>query len=380
MGGTINVFLIYAKEESALVLQLLHQLASLTKDHKISFWYDDPIDQKKEWSPQIVSRFEEADVHLILLNNSLLHSKFIEQVEFKWIIDKYKSGESQVIPIVLEKCPWDIDFESKDYSFNFKELNVLPKARKPLKSWNPIEKAVENCAVSINNQLLKIRKQRDIVPAIKSFKLNEERIGVQLVSNVKKRKNLLSGAAAAALLLFGIMFFSGNSAETKQEAPIQTENDITAVNVSNVDDETNNQIPEITTLSAAATISKPMLGDELNGGVIFEINDISKIGIISSMKDVGPMIWSDAIKIHEQLGEGWRLPTLDELKLMYTTIGQGNENRGQFEDALYWSATPYDDYQARLVRFSDGSTKYHYNSVGTHRKFLVRAVRDFSQD
>jgi hypothetical protein len=359
---------------------LLHQLASLTKDHKISFWYDDPIDQKKEWSPQIVSRFEEADVHLILLNNSLLHSKFIEQVEFKWIIDKYKSGESQVIPIVLEKCPWDIDFESKDYSFNFKELNVLPKARKPLKSWNPIEKAVENCAVSINNQLLKIRKQRDIVPAIKSFKLNEERIGVQLVSNVKKRKNLLSGAAAAALLVFGIMFFSGNSAETKQVAPIQTENDITAVNVSNIEDETNNQIPEITTLSAAATISKPMLGDELNGGVIFEINDISKIGIIASMKDVGPMIWSDAIKIHEQLGEGWRLPTLDELKLMYTTIGQGNENRGQFEDALYWSATPYDDYQARLVRFSDGSTKYHYNSVGTHRKFLVRAVRDFSQD
>jgi hypothetical protein len=73
------------------------------------------------------------------------------------------------------------------------------------------------------------------------------------------------------------------------------------------------------------------------------------------------------------------LPTFNELKLMYRTIGQGAANSGQFTDEFYWSATPYDDNQAQVVRFRDGNLSYHYNSKGTHRKFQVRAVRDFTR-
>jgi hypothetical protein len=61
---------------------------------------------------------------------------------------------------------------------------------------------------------------------------------------------------------------------------------------------------------------------------------------------------------------------------MYRTIGQGATNSGEFADALYWSATDYDEYQARLIRFSDGNTSYHYNKNAEHRKFKVRAIRD----
>ncbi|MDB4293544.1 DUF1566 domain-containing protein, partial [Maribacter sp.] len=95
--------------------------------------------------------------------------------------------------------------------------------------------------------------------------------------------------------------------------------------------------------------------------------------------DAGPMPWAEANAIQEQLGEGWRLPTLDELRLMYSTIGQGATNSAQFADELYWSATPYETYQARLLRFSDGNTSYHYNKGVANRKFLVRGVRDFSR-
>jgi hypothetical protein len=91
------------------------------------------------------------------------------------------------------------------------------------------------------------------------------------------------------------------------------------------------------------------------------------------------MSWQSAMKIDEQLGEGWRLPTFDELRIMHQTIGQGATNSGEFSGELYWSATAYDEYQARLVRFRDGNTSYHYNKNVEQRKFLVRAVRDFSQ-
>ena len=85
------------------------------------------------------------------------------------------------------------------------------------------------------------------------------------------------------------------------------------------------------------------------------------------------------MKIHEQLGEGWRLPTFDELETMYRTVGQGANNNAQFANGLYWSATDYDEYQARLLRFSDGNSSYHYNKGLEHRKYLVRAIRDFSR-
>ena len=64
---------------------------------------------------------------------------------------------------------------------------------------------------------------------------------------------------------------------------------------------------------------------------------------------------------------------------MQRTIGQGATNSGQFADELYWSATPYDTYQARLLRFRDGNASYHYNKAVADRKFYVRAVRDFSR-
>ena len=64
---------------------------------------------------------------------------------------------------------------------------------------------------------------------------------------------------------------------------------------------------------------------------------------------------------------------------MRQTIGQGASNSGQFAQELYWSATLYDDYQAQLLRFSDGNASYHYNMENEERSFMVRAVRDFSR-
>ena len=129
----------------------------------------------------------------------------------------------------------------------------------------------------------------------------------------------------------------------------------------------------------ATTPAKLSIGENYEGGIVFEIDASGKSGKMAHKADAGPMPWTDANNIHEQLGAGWRLPTFFELSKMYRTIGQGADNSGHFADELYWSATPYDDYQARLLRFRDGNTSYHYNKSIEHRKFLVRAVRDFGE-
>jgi hypothetical protein len=52
-------------------------------------------------------------------------------------------------------------------------------------------------------------------------------------------------------------------------------------------------------------------------------------------KDLGKMKWKDAIKACEDLGNGWRLPTKDELILLF----ENKDVTGDFGDRSYWSSS-----------------------------------------
>ena len=119
------------------------------------------------------------------------------------------------------------------------------------------------------------------------------------------------------------------------------------------------------------------VSDTIDGGVIFTIDHSSKTGKIAYPEDYGPLTWTNAQGFVDQLGEGWRLPPRDTLQIMYNTIGQGKNNSGQFADKLYWSSTPFEEYQAHLIHFRDGNADYHYNKET--RKHLFRVIRDFSR-
>jgi len=81
------------------------------------------------------------------------------------------------------------------------------------------------------------------------------------------------------------------------------------------------------------------------------------------------MSWSDATAACEDLGEGWRLPTKDELNLMYI-------NRvviGGFATKIYWSSTEYDNLIAWNQNFTSGLQNISNKSATRY----VRAVRAF---
>ncbi len=85
-------------------------------------------------------------------------------------------------------------------------------------------------------------------------------------------------------------------------------------------------------------------------------------------KDLGKHNWEEAKKVCGELGDGWRLPTKEELNLMYL-----NKNEiGGFAAASYWSSSENDSNSAWLQGFSDG---YQYYS-NENTTYYVRAVRD----
>ena len=81
--------------------------------------------------------------------------------------------------------------------------------------------------------------------------------------------------------------------------------------------------------------------------------------------------YDDAKVACAKLGEGWRLPTKDELNLLY----QNKDKIGGFANGYYWSSTERSDYDAWLQYFDGGRQCDCYKYKGG--RYYVRAVRAF---
>ena len=83
------------------------------------------------------------------------------------------------------------------------------------------------------------------------------------------------------------------------------------------------------------------------------------------------MTWDNAKAACAKLGKGWRLPTENELNVMY----KNKKKMGGFAFAnfAYWSSTEYDTANAVVQCFSNDLQ----NFFSKNDTFYVRAVRTF---
>lgn len=81
--------------------------------------------------------------------------------------------------------------------------------------------------------------------------------------------------------------------------------------------------------------------------------------------DLGKFTWEDAKEACATLGEGWRLPTREELHLMWLNRDDS------FAASYYWSFSEDDNNYAWLQNFLDGFQYYNYKGNTCY----VRAVR-----
>lgn len=80
-------------------------------------------------------------------------------------------------------------------------------------------------------------------------------------------------------------------------------------------------------------------------------------------EELGEMNWEDAVKAVKELGDDWRLPTIEECFIMYNhkVITTGN----------YWSSTEYVNTYAWSFYFANG---YAYGN-DKYLTYYVRAVK-----
>ncbi len=79
------------------------------------------------------------------------------------------------------------------------------------------------------------------------------------------------------------------------------------------------QMKELTELYSGRTADGPAVkvGDKKDGNIIFWVDGTGKHGLIVYPKDLGIMNWDEGEQACKKLGEGWRMPTKDELDKLY---------------------------------------------------------------
>jgi len=87
-------------------------------------------------------------------------------------------------------------------------------------------------------------------------------------------------------------------------------------------------------------------------------------------ENLGKHNWEDAKKVCENLGDGWRLPTREELHVMWLH----RAHVGGFAAAYYWSSSEYNINSAWGQNFDNG---LQYNNFKNYT-YYVRAVRDIT--
>jgi len=87
-------------------------------------------------------------------------------------------------------------------------------------------------------------------------------------------------------------------------------------------------------------------------------------------EDLEPSNWTNAMKLCSKLGDGWRLPTILELQLMY----ENKDLIGNLKDTAYWSSTEYNANYVWYFLFYPGNPYINDKSNANY----VRAVRSIT--
>jgi hypothetical protein len=99
-----------------------------------------------------------------------------------------------------------------------------------------------------------------------------------------------------------------------------------------------------------------------------------EINLQVAIKDFeNPMTWESANIFCVDLGDGWRLPTIEEMKEINSTLK--NSYSSKIQNKIYWSKEDIDISHARCFNFYNGSEEDREYYQRKTTKNNVRAVR-----
>lgn len=122
----VKLFCSYAHKDETLLNELKKQLAFMVRLGQLETWHDRMIAPGAEWEPEILARFNEANIILLLISPDFIASDFCWEKEMTWAMERHRANTAVVIPVILRPCKWT--------RLPFGELQGTPKDNLPVSS------------------------------------------------------------------------------------------------------------------------------------------------------------------------------------------------------------------------------------------------------
>ena len=123
----MNVFISYSHKDDAALERLHTHLAVLRRDGRIEGWFDREILAGGEIDAEVGERLEASGLFLLLVSPDFLASDYCVEREMERALERHRSGEARVVPIIVEPCDWA--------STPLRDLKALPRDGKPVRDW-----------------------------------------------------------------------------------------------------------------------------------------------------------------------------------------------------------------------------------------------------
>lgn len=124
----VKIFISYAHEDEGLKDELLRHLSLLKRQGIISEWHDRRIVPSDNWSQEIDSHLESAQIVLLLISADFLASDYCYERELKRALERHKQGATRVVPVFLRPVDWK--------GALFEHLQGLPLDARPITNWS----------------------------------------------------------------------------------------------------------------------------------------------------------------------------------------------------------------------------------------------------
>lgn len=123
----MKVFVSYSHKDEAVLERLRTHLAMLRRDGRIDEWFDRDILAGGEIDAEIAERLESSGLFLLLVSPDFLASDYCVEREMERALERHRSGDARVVPIIVEPCDWT--------STALRDLKALPQDGKPISDW-----------------------------------------------------------------------------------------------------------------------------------------------------------------------------------------------------------------------------------------------------
>jgi len=153
-GEPVKIFVSYSHRDDELRAELESHLKLFQRLGLIRAWHDRLITPGEEWKGEIDRNMADADLILMLISPDFLGSDYCYETEMPRALEKHRSGQAVVVPIIVRSCQWQ--------RTPLADLQVLPRDGRPIRLWRNRDSAWSDVAEKLGSIIVGFRKSRDL--------------------------------------------------------------------------------------------------------------------------------------------------------------------------------------------------------------------------